>query len=389
MGQSECCLRSPESSPDTDADALLETVSKMDTKVRIVECIGDDPQCRQYHKNDDDKTTDDVDCDLFETTNQCTSDNPQSPKQPNWNTCSSVKRVIHALKYYETTTKGLNQEGVLAFTYFIKSIYKNYLHDITHLSEVHGGDLEDIHRSLFNEHEFKPCDLKKCKISGRHSGVNRSEKDRNATPCHDAFSHFIRDSFDSVHFYLFHLFDVGMRTLRSDIDSEQKDDDEIDDEDAVQSKWVDRAFLRRQKRLKAVRNELTDYFKRYEDQQNKFVISKQTGDQKEIKNQTYIDRFVDVLSDCAVGRQRMTRYLMEQDFDTESIKDDVERYPNAQSSNLFAVLDDDDDNEWTKKLAYFVNRRRRTFCCSRSCFDGVQISPPTLCPFAVMLCLSR
>ena len=190
--------------------------------------------------------------------------------------------------------------------------------------------------------------------------MNGTDKEDETIPRLDSLSQFIIDSFDSVHFYLFHLFESGLRTLKADVDSEQKEDDEIEDEDADQNQSVDRAFLRRKKRLKSARNKLADYFQRHEGAENKFVISQLIGDKKETGNKTYFDQILDALSDVVDAEKRMRRYLMEHGFDSDAVRDDVERYPNPRNSNLFGVLDQDS----MKKMSYFVNRRRSTFCCS-------------------------
>ena len=295
-----------------------------------------------------------IDFAIFSETDHCTGDTPNSEE------CASVKRVIYALKYYMMMTKKMDKEGISTFIDFIKSIYNNYLNDVAHLTETHGSDLEDIHKSLFNEYGFKHCDLKKCKLSGRHSSVNGTEKEETRIPINDPLSNFIVNSFDSVHFYLFHLFDVGLRTFKADRHSQRRDDDEIESEDETR---FDRAFSEKKKKLKAVRHELNEYFKRYEGEENKFVISGQTGELKETGNTTYSDRFIATLTDSGDGRQRLKRYFIEHGFDTEAIRHDVGRYPNAQNSNIFGVVHEHDD-ETGEKIAYFVNRRRRTFCCS-------------------------
>lgn len=301
----------------------------------------------------------DVDFTVFNDTDQCTGDDPKNKRTPNLKKCSSVSRVIYALKYYMAITKKIDKVGVSTFTDFIKSLYQNYINDITHLTEAHSSDLEDIHKSLFNEHGFKSCDLRKCKISGRHSDVKGTGKLDDSIPIDDALSQFIVDSFDSVHFYLFHLFDVGLRTQRVDIDSEQKGDDEIEDDDEAQSQCIDRAFLRRKRRQKAVRNELSEYFQRFQGGENKFVISGQNVIREDTGSNTYFDRLIDSLGDCINNGQQLRQYLMEHGFDTEAIRDDVDRYPNESNSNIFGVL----DKKTSGKIAYFVNRRRRMSCC--------------------------
>lgn len=115
-------------------------------------------------------------------------------------------------------------------------------------------------------------------------------------------------------------------------------------------------FCREKKRLRAVRNQLGEYF-----QKNKFVISsnKTDFDRDETESKTNVDRFVAILADSNDGGQRLGRYLLEQSFDTEAINYDVERYPSAQNSNIFGLVINDEDAR--KKMDHFINRRRRTF----------------------------
>ena len=85
------------------------------------------------------------------------------------------------------------------------------------------------------------------------------------------------------------------------------------------------------------------------------MIYGQTGDRTE-RERTYFDRFVDALTDSVDGGQRIKQYLVDGAFDSDAIRDDVGRYPDAQSSNLCGLAVDDEAT--TKKMAYFVNGRR-------------------------------
>ena len=291
----------------------------------------------------------------FEGSQQCDDSNPR------WKGCQSMKRLIYALQYYMDVEEG-GKDGINAFTDFIKSEYRTCLNDIIHLS-VHDNDLEDIHHSLFTEYGMKQCDLTKCKLSGRHCAESR-ENERIAK---DGISTFYADCFDSVHHYLFHLFDLGLRTLKTETEIEQQVDNVSDDE-GDRFRYVDRVFSRKQQRMKSIRKELKDLFTRCNDGDNKFIIQGRSESLIESKDdQTYSDRFLNGLSLFDDVSIRLEQYLKDNAFDSDAVKQDIDRYPNAQNSNICTLVDEDAAIE---RIGLFVNKRRCMLpeCAVSLCF---------------------
>ena len=68
---------------------------------------------------------------------------------------------------------------------------------------------------LFNKYAFKQCDINSCILSDRHCKGNRTndngkDDDDNNNKMDPMFL-FYQSIYDSVHYYLFHLFDLGLR----------------------------------------------------------------------------------------------------------------------------------------------------------------------------------
>ena len=68
----------------------------------------------------------------------------------------------------------------------------------------------------------------------------------------------------------------------------------------------------------------------------------------------------------------MKQYLVDGAFDSDAIRGDVGRYPDAQSSNLCGVAMAADDEAMSRKIAYFVNRRRCMLFGGVFCADSAQ-----------------
>lgn len=263
--------------------------------------------------------------------------------------CQSVKRLIYGLRYFTILTqKRRDQESLATFSDFIQTVWRNYINDIVHLS-VHEKDLEQIHHSLFTEYGLKKCDLKRCKLSARHCQINRKDGNDGTTE----LSNFLGDCFDAIHYYLFHLYDVRLRTSRTD--SETDDADAQATEDAA--KYIDRSFWLKKRTLKSAQKEFPKFFAPFNMERNKFTIYGRNGSSTE-RQATYSEQFVNVMAkstESVDGTNRIRQYLMVQGFDTEAIKEDVGRYPDSRSSNIYALSKDDKS---MKAVTYFVNKHQ-------------------------------
>ena len=285
-----------------------------------------------------------VDDVLFDGEEQCDRTNPRLAG------CQSLKRLIYALKFYMKLNEQRGKNGIGAFTDFIKSKYRDYLNDIIHLS-VHENDLEHIHHSLFTEYGMAQCDLKKCTFSDRR---NRAIADGGHSE-NGVDSAFYTNCFDSVHHYLFHLFDLGLRTLRADREFQQRRNDVFEDEED-NVRYIDNAFSKRKHRMKSIRREYADFFGRCSGDNNKFTIHGHAAISDSLeKDKTYFDRFIRALPHSNTAAIRVTGYLLENAFDSDAVKQDIDRYPNLQNSNLCAFVDDDAAID---RMDLFVNKRR-------------------------------
>ena len=113
--------------------------------------------------------------------------------------CHAIKRLCTALTYYsKLDIQKENDQNILIN--FMQQIYDQYLNDYIHLVNIHCHQIEEIHKSLTNN----VCDIKKCVFTSRH---NKSKSNQ----INDPTLNLYKITMDSLHFYLYHLFDVGFR----------------------------------------------------------------------------------------------------------------------------------------------------------------------------------
>ena len=279
---------------------------------------------------------------IFAGTQQCDGSNHALGR------CRSVQRMIYALNYFMDLSSGGATEGVVIFTDFIKFRYKNYLNDIIYLND-HENELEEIYRSLFTEYRMRKCDLQHCQFSIRH--LRGAQDDESITS--GRISNFYTQCFDSTHYRLFHLFELGLRTMSADREIEMKSDHNVGDN----VKYIDRALSRKRQRMNSIRRKYSSLFEGRTGNCNKFSIHGYAASAVESKRDiTYSDRFRHSIADSVDAVAGLNRYLLDHAFDSDAIKEDIGRYPNAQNSNLCALAN---DSAVTERMGLFVNKRRR------------------------------
>ena len=190
--------------------------------------------------------------------------------------CKSIHRILTALQYYQMLNKNSqtdNNNGQTIFSNFLSEEYKHYLDDIIHLKACHPKDLEEIHQLLLKQSKHKQCDINKCILIDRHcqidDGINGDiYAHKNKI---EAISSLHIQIWDSVHYYLVHLFEVGLRDRKyekSDEDEKKEDDNDNDD------KWgiTDNSMNKRGKEIEITRKKLKRFFARFTKESNKFTI---------------------------------------------------------------------------------------------------------------------
>eukprot|EP01083_Nonionella_stella_P095455 268030_1 len=122
--------------------------------------------------------------------------------------CIVIKRLVVALVYCSHLDVQNRKEGQHLFIAFINDVYPHILEDYAHLVNKH-TNLEAINNALREKKGFDVCEVTKCACSIRHQSretIKQSERSM------DVIVQFYSQLMDSLHFYLLHLFDCGLRT---------------------------------------------------------------------------------------------------------------------------------------------------------------------------------
>ena len=197
--------------------------------------------------------------------------------QPFISNCSHLTRLIESLKYVEKLDVVQNKKDEMEFVRFCLETNKEILNDTIHLINEHGQDLEEIHQSLINDEDFPVCDLAKCSLTSRHYNRaqfnKKNEKNVNNDEC---LVHFFIEIMDKLHFYLNHLFDLGLRSIKHDDDGNEADDKKQDEKEHIN--LIDAEFKRMIGRIEEKKKKYGN-FDRFES--TKFNISVGGGNKEE------------------------------------------------------------------------------------------------------------
>eukprot|EP01084_Bolivina_argentea_P293464 504725_1 len=125
--------------------------------------------------------------------------------------CQCLQRLSYALKYYSNKDK-LEKDWIN----FCVTVYGHQmLDDYSHLLSTHYQHVAQIKAELITNYGFHECSIENCKFSGRHFNRDRTEKEKlSETKKQDNNAQKIdiyKQEYDSLHFNLFHLFEVGYR----------------------------------------------------------------------------------------------------------------------------------------------------------------------------------
>eukprot|EP01083_Nonionella_stella_P266670 901789_1 len=102
--------------------------------------------------------------------------------------------------------------------------YSTLLDDYIHLITKHDDDLLQISDELQNKYGMKVnCMVNKCDKVRRHYDTRHETKDENDT---DPKIDFYCGYLDQIHHFLFHLFDIGIRTNHQQIIESKNDEND-------------------------------------------------------------------------------------------------------------------------------------------------------------------
>eukprot|EP01084_Bolivina_argentea_P052600 96616_1 len=127
---------------------------------------------------------------------------------------------------------------------------------------------------------------------------------------------------DSLHFYLFHCYHIGIRT--------KKQDDNQAEEETKNNKYFDAAFSRINKII-SERTYITKEFNRFSTKKNgKYNIKTQEDEMENIAdNNTYLDEIYKHLQNNnikATHVKKLNQFIQSEEYETDSIAYDIEIY---------------------------------------------------------------
>ena len=251
----------------------------------------------------------------------------------NYQNCPSISRLCKALEYYHELDI-VDQYHYVLFEEFTNDIYIKLLDDCIHLHKEHGHQIEDIHNEFVDNPRFTECNIKDCAMTSRHHRVIPDLQENNANV------NFYRRIMDNLHFYVFHIFEAGLRTRAISFVDEAP-------ENSVRNDCFDEEFNKiRQCTLRTNRNtELFDRFGR--NNNSKFTIKTEfdiTHGHKDLMDDdehmsddidTYLDSLYQYLSAKNIDAETLQklRIFMEiEDYDTVSAAIDISEL--ADSGNI-------------------------------------------------------
>eukprot|EP01083_Nonionella_stella_P196123 721856_1 len=147
--------------------------------------------------------------------------------------CISFQRMSIASKYYSLMDIGNNPNDEKLFSHFIGEIYVNELqNDYTHIIRTHNHQIHEMRDALIKNKTFEECNISKCMFTARHQPHDADETTQTTL---DPVLNLASQTFDSLHFYLLHLFECGLRSIntRDQEEDEIKDGDEVDEHTCV------------------------------------------------------------------------------------------------------------------------------------------------------------
>ena len=294
------------------------------------------------------------DMNLFkEPTAEC---NRNSDDIPITERCSRLKRLCTATKYSNTlrTNPTLkDDEKRSLFMEFNEDVYHSLIDDFTHLIQEHDRNIDRIHTEWTELYQVPKCSVSECARTKRHYARERSAKKESNIKEHDAMYSFYESVYDSVHYYIFHLFEVGLRVDASSLSVSEDGDEKQDMESGRAS--VDKRFTAERDLIKSRSRECTLDFHRFKNANNKYTI--QSARIREKQGITLTDAlFQTLIKNEKVEKeslQSIRHYSVQNAFDSDALEHDLEK---TADSNLYTVIQNQSTTNEMSKFIQSVNR---------------------------------
>eukprot|EP01084_Bolivina_argentea_P113052 201577_1 len=247
--------------------------------------------------------------------------------------CSSITRLMTILLYYSKTySQNPNEFIDFCDKYYAKSYLKDYIHFIC----IHKNDINK------NETENETCRMvSTCSSTTRHYR-DRTNEEMKTDENGETQQRLYVDIFDSIHFYMCHMAECGLRiSINEDNIKDIVDDEYSNCQDEVI------AFIQNEIERKQAKCGL---FKRLDNTKNsKFNIMQisniNSGNEKikidwkkeMTQETTFTDQILECIASTGIKKSIVTdlrEYLTCEEYDTDSIQNDINICDDEKNSNL-------------------------------------------------------
>eukprot|EP00484_Ammonia_sp_Unknown_P022647 CAMPEP_0197027098 /NCGR_PEP_ID=MMETSP1384-20130603/7073_1 /TAXON_ID=29189 /ORGANISM="Ammonia sp." /LENGTH=797 /DNA_ID=CAMNT_0042455895 /DNA_START=21 /DNA_END=2414 /DNA_ORIENTATION=- len=258
--------------------------------------------------------------------------------------CIALKRLMTSLRYYAVLKVRKEANGLAIFEDFVFNTYQKVplINDYVHVRAKHGAQIADIQRYFVETVKLFPaaCNISRCQYTSRHQQVKQDANSPNKIAL-SSTTHFYAVLLDSIHFYIFHIFDVGLRVPPQENQVQPADD--MKEEDA--NRHYDAVFARKTQEIEQ-RQAATKAFDRFNAGKNaKFNIQVDSNESVSIAAQsnndkTNLDKLYVYLHRSRVHQEviaKLHQILVDEEYDTDAMDDDFNR--GKDDGNISVALD--------------------------------------------------
>eukprot|EP01084_Bolivina_argentea_P115422 205256_1 len=235
--------------------------------------------------------------------------------------CDSTFRIINTMKYYSLFNKQnqKSQDHKNRLVQFANNTYRSLLDDFIHITQHHNNELDYISTSI------SKCNMQTCSLLSRCYG-NRNNTE---TETHAYDFVFFTNLLDSIHCYLFHSYDIGLRIKPKQL---HVPDDTTECSHDIQFANMQQLIRNQTKKLRAL-NDFNE--KRFSN--NKFNLNlnfHQNINQPIHDDNTCIDSLYEYLQERGHGKHLQLTYnlILTEEYDTDALLSDIDGY--KESSNV-------------------------------------------------------
>ena len=231
--------------------------------------------------------------------------------------CISLSRLAAILKYYGQLNITDNHKHQETFINFIDNVYPDFFNDYIHFVKMHSHQIEDILNDFVNNQGFIKCKMGNCIITSRHhTEHNQNNNKENSNIA------LYKQTMDSLHFYIFHAFDAGLRIPKTVSSIDNNEDTKSENE------YYDASFAKIKKIL-SEKNKNTESFERFGSNNNaKFNIKTEFDEStKDHITVTFTESLQSHLKTDDIDTKiinNLRKFLKTEEYDTDAITMDFD-----------------------------------------------------------------